>query len=508
MVPWLHLGEEHCDYCRDAVFSAAAAGAHPGVCLLVPHPARGPEAVEAAGEDDRSEFLVLGDVAGKLVLVALTESPNVELEPEGPEGRHEEPCFEGGEPLSLMVGDCRHMRADALEGVDETGSMLNRHSAEDICVVACPDLRAEEEHAGIEPSSSSRASLYPHVWELLIEVLEDLVDSNHVPMEHFSLFVRGAGIAVDFCQVAIHIPLHVLYVGAGQELSQLADDIRADILAREVKHELVATFTAALPPMLIQRPRWVLPIQPALHVDHLRLHPDTKLEPKGIDIMHESRKPSWKLPPVLEPVSQRGRSILPLSEPAVIQHNHLHPKFTRCPSQLHHLGMVDVEVHSLPGVQQHRRNGPEKALGNQVPAVEVVERVAHTFQSGVAVDHHTLRALERVSRREMPGERAGVDPSVHSRSSGLRHVRLDLEVPRVDDGEGPDLSDSLHHGPRSCRHGTEGIVLMAARSSQTFHHELPLHQLLQLHVPLICPAPTQSDEIPPAHGVKVNRRAH
>mmetsp|Transcript_4729 Transcript_4729/g.17165 ORF Transcript_4729/g.17165 Transcript_4729/m.17165 type:complete len:218 (-) Transcript_4729:1549-2202(-) len=217
-----------------------------------------------------------------------------------------------------MIRDRSHVRSDALEGIDEAGAMLNRHPAENVCVVASPDLRAKEEHAGIKPSSPPRARLYPHMRELLVEVLEDLVHSDHVPVKDFPLLVRGPRVAVDLRQVAVHVPLHVLDVGARQELSQLADDIRAHILAREVKDELVATLTAALPPVLVQSPRGMLLVELALHVHHLRLHPDAELEPEGVDVLDKGRQSSGELPPILEPVPQGGRGVFSLAEPSVV----------------------------------------------------------------------------------------------------------------------------------------------------------------------------------------------
>mmetsp|Transcript_32832 Transcript_32832/g.103826 ORF Transcript_32832/g.103826 Transcript_32832/m.103826 type:complete len:306 (-) Transcript_32832:656-1573(-) len=137
-----------------------------------------------------------------------------------------------------------------------------------------------------------------------------------------------------------------------------------------------------------------------------------------------------------------------------------------------------------------------------------MERVRHPLEPPVAVHQDAFRALEAVPGGDVPLERARADAGVYPRPPGLRHIRLDHEVPRVHQGEAPHLPHGLYHLLRRVGQRTERVVLVAASPTKALGHKLPLDKRLQLDMPLVGPAPTQGDHVSVAHGVEVDCGAH
>eukprot|EP00960_Hanusia_phi_P076398 768555-Hanusia_phi.AAC.5 len=290
--------------------------------------------------------------------------------------------------------------------------------------------------------------------ELVVQERQDLVDTNHVAMEHLALLLWQNCVAIDLC---------------GKQRIEFGYDILTNFFSSEVKNELVPALTAAVPSMLIQAPGWVFAIQLALDVHHLWFYPDPKFQTQCVDVLDKSVQTIRKFPTIFVPISQRRRGVLSLSKPPVIEDYHLHAASGRNLGKLQHFCVVDVKVHGFPRVQQDRRDSVCPSLRDLVLLVQGMEVWGQQKHS------NHLRRFKRVARREVPLERAGIDTGVDARSARLSDLRLHDEIPGVDQGEGPDIPVSLKQLLRCGRDSAERVVLMAAGSTKTLRDKPSLH---------------------------------
>ncbi|MNP52867.1 hypothetical protein D3C76_1472880 [compost metagenome] len=95
-------------------------------------------------------------------------------------------------------------------------------------------------------------------------------------------------------------------------------------------------------------------VQLAYGRDHFRLEPKAELQAKLFYPAGQIIQPLRQLIGVHNPVSQRGGIVIPLAEPAVVQHHQLNAQLLGGFGDGDNLVGIEIEVGGFPVVNQHR----------------------------------------------------------------------------------------------------------------------------------------------------------
>ncbi|MNN33486.1 hypothetical protein D3C81_1472480 [compost metagenome] len=144
----------------------------------------------------------------------------------------------------------------------------------------------------------------------------------------------------------------------------------------------------------MQAPIRVTAVELAIFRDHLRLEPEPELHIHTGNTGYQVFQPAGQLALIYEPVSKRGFVIIPVSEPAVIQHEQLNPEFLALLRNTFDLIRIEIEVRSFPIVN---KNGtfliPEFPAGQPCP-VQLMIGSRHAAKTSIGIDCHRFRSLE------------------------------------------------------------------------------------------------------------------
>ena len=92
-------------------------------------------------------------------------------------------------------------------------------------------------------------------------------------------------------------------------------------------------------------------VEVAIGVYHLGLDPDTELNALALYSVYECAKSHRKFISVLEPVAKASLIVKALAKPAVVHNEHIHTALDRLTCEVNENVLVNVKVHSLPGVK-------------------------------------------------------------------------------------------------------------------------------------------------------------
>ncbi len=187
-----------------------------------------------------------------------------------------------------------------------------------------------------------------------------------------------------------------------------------DLGAAEVEHQLLPLL-APLAVGLVHHPIGVRLVELRPRVHHLRLQPDAEADALLRRSSGQGLDAAGQLPPVDHPVTQPGVvgvTWVPVTEPAVVEEEHLGTQLGSIADHAHELLLVELEERGLPVVEDHRPRSV--AVADRVgahPAVQPMRercpslprpRPHHrrTAQLLAGIEHH-LRA-HRVPAAQRP----------------------------------------------------------------------------------------------------------
>ena len=153
-----------------------------------------------------------------------------------------------------------------------------------------------------------------------------------------------------------------------------------------------------------------------------------------------------------------------MAEPAVVEHEELEPEIRRARSERVHLLVVEVEIRRLPVVDEDGAHRVAVFAAQEMLAIRRMERLRHPVQPIRRVDADDFRRLERLSRRELPGEIRRVQPRDDTRRAELLHLRLHREAAAVNQAERIDLPGQLSR--LGAREREERRLLVRARAAR------------------------------------------
>ena len=139
------------------------------------------------------------------------------------------------------------------------------------------------------------------------------------------------------------------------------------------------------------------PEQVRVGVDHLRLDPEAELHPPVPDVADQRAEPVRPDGLVHVPVAEPGGVVPAVPEPAVVEHEPLHPGLGGEIGQPYQPVQVVVEVHRLPDVERRRPGAARVLRPGPQPAVEGGR---DPVQPGPAVRGAQLRRRVLLPRRE------------------------------------------------------------------------------------------------------------
>ena len=285
-------------------------------------------------------------------------------------------------------------------------------------------------------------------------------------MKHLSLALGGQGGGPHVGEAAVHVPLHIGDVRAGQNGLDLSIDAAPHLRAGEVQHQLIAA-PGGDPAGDAQRPVGVFPVEIAVLADHLRLDPDAEGHAQLLQPGDQGLQPAGQLAVVHHPVPQAAVVVVPLAEPAVVHDEQLDAQRGGGFGDVRQLFGVKAEVGGLPVVDEHRAAGAPEGVLDQVLPDGPVELAAHLPQAAGGADQRRLRGGEGGVWLQGPAELVGVDAHHQPDVVILAGLRLGLEIAAVQQ-HGPVAQAVVLVGlPVAEDH--KGVVLVAGGPTDAAH---------------------------------------
>ena len=240
---------------------------------------------------------------------------------------------------------------------------------------------------------------------------------------------------IDYGHVGI--PLYV--VDARILCHQIVDYLEHEVLhlrIREVKHKLgPATAFYRFTLRSLYHPIWMSLVKLADRVGHFRLNPYSEADSMSIGTLHQPAYAVRKLVLVHLPVAEGavvGQTGIFLTEPAVVHDEELSSHIGYVLHHLVHSRLVDVEIHTLPAVEQDLAELP--AVGQLVVAAPPVEVAAGTAQTFVRICQGKFRSLEDLLGSECIFRIVGVDSGIELMPVGVAGVNAEFVVSAVAEG--------------------------------------------------------------------------
>ena len=138
-------------------------------------------------------------------------------------------------------------------------------------------------------------------------------------MQGLSLSLCWQILRITIRNNAVHIPLYISNICTCEEIAHRCNHVVHNFGICKIEHSLISAFCMILT-RNVHRPVWMFFIKIALHINHLRLNPDSKRKSKIIDLFAQSTHTVRKFFWIDIPVSKGCLIIISLSKPAVINH--------------------------------------------------------------------------------------------------------------------------------------------------------------------------------------------
>lgn len=346
----------------------------------------GDKAVQVAQLDDGSQLFCQFHAGADVAYLLIAEGAGVELQSEPPGKRHIKAEFEGGFAVGVAVGAGGEVAADGVGRKEVGGRPLHAEAVAGIGVIAQPEFLMEGGRADIQPSAAGAAALEGDIRELLPQLPHLLVVAGDVVEIEIALQgggqMRGTGVG----NLAVAVPFHVGDTGClPQRAAHRLGELQRG--GADIQHQLVA-FLPWEDAGQRERQLRAAGVQVTLWADHFRFHPDTEINAAGGSMLCQALQALRQFGGVGLPVTQRGGVIIPLPEPAVIQHKEF---CTESGGALHHLPhgrLMHIEMHALPAVEQSAaalctvRQNPAAQVAVHIPAGGAAARAAECQHGG------------------------------------------------------------------------------------------------------------------------------
>ena len=414
----------------------------------------------------------------------------IQLEAEGSGGGDKAARLHRRDAPGLMIRAGGDVRADGAGGVAEGGPVLDQQAVGGVGVVAAPDLRAVIEHARVKAAASPAAALDQQLGIARAQPLEDLVDAEHIIIEHPALVARRVG--KDVGDRAVGVPFEVVDLSLVEHAADAVEDRIAHLAAREVQHELAARADGRLPGDG-KRPVRVAAVELAVLADHLRLHPDAEFQPERVDLRDQLAERAAELFLVHRPVAEGAQIVPALAEPAVVHHQHLDAEIGRLAGQRQQGLAAEVEIGGLPTVEQDRAVRVAVLSAADMAADAAVQPPAQCAEAFRAIAQDDLRAGQALAGLQRIGKLLLSETHLQAGLAELIPPGLGAEAAAPQQLHRPAASGGL--GSIEIGEDNEGIVLMGGIAAAAADDGLAGGNRRALRLTLHGPAAAKADQI-------------
>ena len=159
--------------------------------------------------------------------------------------------------------------------------------------------------------------------------------------------------------------------------------------------------------------------------------------------------------------------IKPVAEPSVIHDHELDAKLLRLAGDREDLLLAEVEVGSLPVVDQNRTLTETPRTVAEVIAVELMVEMRHTAKAFRGIDKDCLRRHKRLTRCQLPAVGHRIEPNRKVGEGSVFDLRFGCERAGIDKVHRPDLTARFGRG--GCGKCDKRIFFMTARAALTLH---------------------------------------
>ena len=197
--------------------------------------------------------------------------------------------------------------------------------------------------------------------------------------------------------------------------------------------------------------------------------------------------------------------VIPMAEPAVVDHQHVYAQVFCLTRQIEQFGFVKVEIHGLPAVEQDRPFGKRSVMAADVFADKTMEGMRQPVKALRAVCKKQFGRLKALSRRQTPGEAVRVDARYDAYGTTLIQFNVRAVI------AGIDRHDAVAGPCRLCgirlADDHEGIMLMTGGAPAGGDGLDTVEQRSPLKLPLQCMASVKMDQLPASEGnIQAGRR--
>ncbi len=228
-------------------------------------------------------------------------------------------------------------------------TILDLRPTQRVRVVTGPYLRKITKNAQVEPIAAGAAALKQDFRKTLCKFLHTAVQTAHIPVAYLPLRAGSQTFRIDIREDTVHIPFYIRNICGREHPAHLFNDIVLHRRIRQIQNPLVTPLGMSLS-RNIHSPLRMGPVQTALHIHHLRLHPDTEGKPKRLHFIAQSFQTTGQLLIVYFPVPQRAAVVGALPEPPVVHHKKLNARILTGLRQPQQLPLIDREICRLPAV--------------------------------------------------------------------------------------------------------------------------------------------------------------
>ena len=401
-----------------------------------------------AGGEIGAMALVLGHPHAQLVQVGLRLLQQVPLDAHMPEERHGHAHLLARAAMRGMRGAGTHMLADHLRRNQQRRVALDVGTLHRVHAVGGPDAVRHLQDAQVHTAAARRAALDLQTGVRGLQITEDAVDGQRLLVYGGTRVLRrerlGDQLVVvpldivdaQFFDQLVHAVVHVV---VGLRVGQI-DDLLATALHRQAVGRG------------LEHPIRMVAEHLGIRIHHLRLEPQAELHALAMHVIGKRLEALRAFRPHLLgdlPVAKAGGVVTTGAEPAVVHHETLHAAVGGLVGERDQRVIVLVEVHGLPGVEDHRTrldghlgmagaHIPVEAGGDLVQAVAV--RAIHPRRLVCAVvgqrhfaaeqdlpaADHGLRIGQTFGRQQAvaaPCHMCGVHLTVFESESGGAHCQ-------------------------------------------------------------------------------------
>ena len=287
----------------------------------------------------------------------------------------------------------------------------------------------------------------------------------------------------------VHVPLEEGDLVVAQQPIEPVMDRGERVVAGQVEHELVPSEHRFVPGRL-QDPVGVGAVEVAVGADHLGLDPQAELHAEPTDVRDQGRESVRVDVRRHPPVAERRCVVAAAGEPPVVEHEPLGPDLGSSVGEFPQAAGIVIEVHRLPGVDQHGA-GPSAVRRSRADVAVVRPAGVGEPRRGVGAEHRWRRVRRARVEDDLAWPEQFPGRGDASAIGEPFEAQVGIAAPREMDA--PDVAvlfaEAVFTRPDERR------VLVRRAPCPVLHVDRTAQERLAVRVQLAAPAPVERDDV-------------